>query len=459
MLELITVGFFVVACLIAIQKPGWGLALVMTMYAFEQALQGSSGIFLSKLYLANVAVAVAAGIGAVRAILAQTRPFHGYFSLAWYGIIALFAWALVSLLWTPAREAALGLTTWGLPYFVLFIIVSPFLVDRIQSIQSFLRAFLIMGFVILLLIKINPNFTVKYGRLGVTIDALIRSSPLSIGELGGSVMLIAALYRVGVRSVFFSAIRIGGFLLGVVLSLQSGSRGQVIFAVLLIVVFYPISTKVKNIGNFIGTAIGLLILIPIVLFLASFVLDASELRRWDSDAIAGGSDVRIQNVFDLLNAFLQQPIAWVAGLGFNAFSAITSGVHEPYSHVLFVDVLTELGIPMFVILCSILWLAGRDALWLFRRFADQPVERASISALLALLVYQMLLVNKQGYMWVAVSFFFFIAALPRLRARTEMADAEFEATSDEVDAQYLPHSGEEAPSFQPQYHPAPSQKT
>ena len=79
---------------------------------------------------------------------------------------------------------------------------------------------------------------------------------------------------------------------------------------------------------------------------------------------------------------------------------------------------------MFILLGIILAITTRDARWLFRRFANDPIGRASISVLLALLAYQIFLVNKQGYLWAATSFYFYVVAITRLRLRTEFADTE-----------------------------------
>ena len=111
MFEIITVGVFAIACIMGAFSPAWALALVMSMYAFEQALQASSGIFLHILPLANVCVAASAATCAFRCIFSQNRPFVGYITSVWIGVVALLLWAAVSLLWTPAFQAALGLTT------------------------------------------------------------------------------------------------------------------------------------------------------------------------------------------------------------------------------------------------------------------------------------------------------------------------------------------------------------
>jgi hypothetical protein len=116
-------------------------------------------------------------------------------------------------------------------------------------------------------------------------------------------------------------------------------------------------------------------------------------------------------------------MAWFMGLGFNAFTSVTPTI-EPYSHIFFVDVLTELGIPMFILLLWWLKKLLDDARWLFRRFGEDADERASITCLCAMFVFQLLIVNKQGYLWSATLFFLPGIMITRLRVREESLDAD-----------------------------------
>ena len=92
--------------------------------------------------------------------------------------------------------------------------------------------------------------------------------------------------------------------------------------------------------------------------------------------------------------FGSQPSAWVVGLGFNAFSWVSGANREPYSHALIVDMLTELGIPIFVLFCWWSLRVLRDGLWLLSRFGDDPVCRGTAALLGALYAYETLLVTK-----------------------------------------------------------------
>ncbi|MSR29182.1 MAG: hypothetical protein EXS03_06375 [Phycisphaerales bacterium] len=417
-----TIVAFGLACVAAMLSPAWGLALVLTMYAFEQAAQASNMLFVRFVALANFCVAVSVTFGVVRNFLATPRLFHGYASPVWFGTVAIFAYSAASLFWTPARATAVPLLTGQIPYFVLFILIAPLLIDDIGSLTRFTRAFLFLGVAIVVMMLLNPAFTFYTGRLGFNLEATVRTNPLAMGELGGNILLAGALFRVGSSAWFTQLLRIGAFGLGAVLALQSGSRGQIIFAVLIALGFYPMAVRIKNMAGFFWSAVGAVAVIPIILLLGQYLLSGQELRRWSLEFLAGGSDVRVANVTELMSAWLAYPPAWFVGLGFNAFTAVSAARSEPYSHVLFVDLLAEHGIPMFILFCIVLTTAVRDAVWVFRRFADDPDARAALAVFYSFFAYQLLLVNKQGYIWAAMMFFFQIVTITRLRMRTEMYD-------------------------------------
>lgn len=417
MFDVLSILAFVVACVLAVTRDGWGLALVMTMFAFEQVLQASFPIFTQIPALGNIIIG-AVVVGAVyRSLQTYPSPFVGYLNLGWIVCVPIFLMACASLLWTPSFGTAWSLTRWGLPYFILFIIAAPLLVSSRASVAKFLTATLLVGTAVTLLIILNPKFTVYRGRLGISLDALVRSNPLAMGEVAGTVVIIAALW-IGTRvSLLFVMVRFVALVAGALLCFQSGSRGQLVFAVLISIALYPLAVRLKNAVVFMGSAIALLFVTILLSWLVPQVLGFQEISRWDGGSLAGGVSVRTQNVIDVLGAFAVSPAAWVFGLGFNAFAGITTASSEPYSHVLFVDILAEQGVVAFVLLGLFLWAFQRDFRKLYGVCHDSPRERSSLVSLLGLFLYQTLLVNKQGYLWASVGFFLLGIIVVRLRAR------------------------------------------
>ena len=452
MIQVLTIGLFCLACVVALGSANWALALAVTMFTFEQALQASSLIFIERSALCNLMVATVIGLSFVRLMFSNKNVFLGFMNPSLVCTFIIYFWSAFTLVWTPAN-AALEIVVGGIPYFLLFLCLAPFLLIDIQSVGSFTRSILYLGGLVLVVLVINPEFTFISGRLGIQLMGVSRSNPLAIGELGGTLIIVATLLRIGPIQWLFNLARLVAFVLGAFIALQSGSRGQLAFAVILAVLFFPVSKQIKSFTNFIATIVGAGVILPAIYFLAIKFMYADVLNRWGAEDLAGGTGVRILNITDLLLVWVQSPLAWIIGLGFNAFSAVTSaGSMEKYSHNMSIDILTELGIPMFIVYILIIYISSRHSLWLFQRFKGQPQERASVSVLLALFVYQLLLVNKQSNLWQNQMFFFYAILLARLHIRTVVSDEiekddiawnlNTQKHSQELDGNTLPDSEE-----------------
>lgn len=435
------IGLLIVLSVGAIVRPVWGLVLVILMYALEQSLQGAVPIFRSFPPLANYWTALVVGLSATNAIFRMQNPFIGYATVTWMLSVLIFVWAGLSLLWTPSSNA-LKMTTDGIPYFVLFLILAPALSNSIADLRSFALVMMLFGTLTALSIIANPEFNIESGRLGLQISFKVRSSPLAMGELGGTLVILAALYHATVRSPGVIILRIAAFISGTILVLYSGSRGQLIFAAIIAIVFFPVSRKVQNVFSFFATTIGLIVIGIGMMLLARFVFKSEGgmvESRWSADLLTAGTQVRRENALDLLIAFASSPKAWIIGLGWNAFAAYTKASAEPYSHAVMLDILCELGIPAFVVLCVILLGVLRASRRIFVLVAESTLDRSVATCFIALTAYQILLSNKQGMLWAAGPLFIHMITLVRIDARTLALGApkgllDSESASTELDS-------------------------
>jgi hypothetical protein len=390
-------------------RPLWALTLAMLMYPLEQSLQGSVAQFRAFPPLANYIVAVVVGIAAMRAVFRQQRPFLGYLSRAWIVTIAIYAWSAISLTWTPSMPQAGEMILEGLPYFILFIIAAPILIDGLDDLHALCGLTLVFGSLVAFTIIVNPEFNLKSGRLGLMLTSTVRSSPLAIGELGGTLLITSALSRASTSALMLKLVRPFAFVCGAVLALYSGSRGQLLLGAIFALGLYPMARPVRSLSSYVTSALGVLLVGGVLLYLAQSLLEGDMLRRWQGDVLSSGVEVRRLNTLDLVRAFASDPVAWIFGLGWNAFSSITDSSKEPYSHFLIIDLLTELGLPALVAFGFIAVDVFRSGRRLFADWAADEQRRAAITVFVALALYQFLLVNKQGYLWgVGLSFLYWL---------------------------------------------------
>jgi hypothetical protein len=401
----------------------WALTLAMLMYPLEQSLQGSVDQFRAFPPLANYIVAAVVGLAAIRAALAMQRPFFGYFTRGWFVTVGIFAWSAVSLIWTPSMPQAGDLVREGLPYFILFVLTAPILIDGVDDLLELSSLIMVFGGLVALTIIINPEFNLKSGRLGLMLTSTVRSSPLAIGELGGTLLIVSSLFRSPAAGAVLKLARPVAFVCGAALALYSGSRGQLLFGAAFALAFYPVARPVRSIASYAATAVGVVLVGGTLVLLSQLLLEGDMLRRWQGDLLSAGVEVRQLNTLDLFRAFAANPVAWIFGLGWNAFSSITDASTEPYSHSLMVDLLAELGLPALIAFMIFAVDVVRGSTSLFREWSSDEQRRAAITVIMALALYQFLLVNKQGYLWGAGLSFLHWLIIVRVRARTGTAGA------------------------------------
>ncbi len=383
----------------------------------KQCLQGNSQIFLNSPTLTNYLVGAAIGVSSVRAFFGSGNPLRGVTDgPMWLFIILLNVWAIVSLAWTPAYDQAMAFTQVGWQYAVLFIVLSPFLISDARALPTVWFAIMVAGCFISLLIFTSNNFSFHLGRLSIKYASDSYSNVLALGELGGLLIISSAVFRPEQQGRVFKLLRIVAFFVGATIAIYSGSRGQIIFALAVVALVRPISQG-KGLRNVIASIAFLAFTAAAMGVLALLLLpEASMLDRWQPANLEGGVFVRFLNASDLVVAFLQTPYAWVIGLGFNAFAHVSAAVKEPYTHNVSLDVLCELGIPAFAVLCSIYVLVWKSATRLIQTTADASEARRSVAVLVGVAMYEFMLNHKQGYFWSAGPMFFAFLLINKLAA-------------------------------------------
>ena len=331
----------------------WAFVLALIQFAIEVAVQGSGGMFLATPSLANMLIAGVVTCGLCLDALRKPQPFYGYFSPVFWMSVTIYGWSILSLIWTPARSVGVNegvnIITDGFPYFVVYILIVPLLVSSMADWRQVCKVMMFMGMLTGLSIVAHPDFSLKGGRGGFQMDAKIQTSPLALSQAGGMIAIFGALFYSGKGNRLAVFLRAGAFFLGAMVTLLSGTRGQALFAAIAIIVGIPISRRLRDFRSYIALVVGIGVMAIALLFAIDYAAGQSNVNRWSANHVADATEVRFANILDLIVAFIGNPLAWVIGLGHNAFSAVTT-TEQGYSHNVFVDVLCELGVPMFVLL-------------------------------------------------------------------------------------------------------------
>jgi len=436
-MQYLSLALFALLCLMGLARPLWALVLLLVMFALKVSLLAGFDAFRAQSTLLNFVVAGVVLVATTIALLKHPRPLLGHLTAALAIVLALLGWSILSLLWSPAQSNAVNegfnIVVEGYPYFIIFVVMGPILVASVQEWRRATSLMLVMGSLVALSILASPEFTLRMGRIGVGFDGVTRTSPLAIAAMGGMLAIFGALSAGGRVTGLQTAVRVAAFIIGALLALFSGTRGQSVFALITIAIFLPASRRLKNLGSYLSLAGAGLVVAVGAYFAFNFVLGRTDIDRWQSSAIVDAAAVRQWTALLLLTEFIQSPQSWIIGLGYNAFSALEGVGDLGYVHNLFVEVLCELGVPMFALMVTLMVWAGRASMSLFRHYREHPAERSAVSILMAMVFYNALIMAKEGNLWSAWNFFAFMLIIIRLDVRTRvLGDDSLEEEFDEA---------------------------
>jgi hypothetical protein len=402
-MELIVMIALFSVCAISAFRPPWVFALIILLFPLKQVIQALCPTFITQLGAesVNYIVAITALAASAYTIIYKKEGLANWMNLAMIATIVLYVWSVITIIWSPGGKDGLGLVLGQLPYFFVIIIISPLLIRDINDLKASLQVLLWIGIFLALAFIFSPEFTSVDGRIALNLGGY-RSNTLAIGELGGLLILIGATLRKGVIPGIGIFIRMLAIVLGAVVAIKAGSRGQFFVGVLVSIIFIPISAPVRNLFNFVAAIFVIAFVLISASFLLSTQLEGFAAKRFSTEEILGGAssaDSRLSNLYLLFAAYAANPLSIFIGLGCNAFSALPGAAGQPYSHILFADAVCELGIPGTIFMGLGFWLGYRSTYQLLKFYNWDLTKRCVLATMGALIVAQTLLVNKQGSLW------------------------------------------------------------
>ena len=193
MVQVLTLLFIGMVYLVAVWRPAWATAVVLTMFPIEQALQASSSLFRDRGSLANMAIGVLVLVSLTFSFIRGRLVMRSWVTAPMVLTTALYCWAATSYFWTFSPEWLAEYIRWTTPYIIVTIGLAPLLIAGLDDLRELRIALLVIGTAVALLIIANPNFQFVGGRLVVNVDNDSRTNPLAIGALGGLLVLLSIL--------------------------------------------------------------------------------------------------------------------------------------------------------------------------------------------------------------------------------------------------------------------------
>jgi len=430
------------------KRPAFSFVLVTVLYPLKQLQMSYMPIFAAHSAWFNYIICAGVVMGVIGNLTRNRGAITGYGNKVFIITMILYAFSVLSILWSPSGEYAVNRTLDGAPYWAMQIALMPLVFLDLGDFRRIQTALLLTASVVIVLFFTNPRASFYTGRLTLEIgyfhgEANYRGNPLATAQVGGQLAILAALMLPIRQALFVNILRIAAVFLGLGIALAAGSRGQLILAIFVMVAFYPLARKVKNVKQFFINMIGLGIFGAITLVAFRYFLsqDQEQSGRWD---LAHQWEVvaqRSRTAWSLIEAWVASPLHWPFGLGNNAFSYI-SGEQVSYAHNIIIEMIGEyglFGITMWSIMAF--WMI-RECRALYRLYADDPAGRATAASFMALAAYLGLLAMKQGT-WVGSPDCYFVPIILcklmyRERTLTQAWDADSTLAHQSGDAAYEP---------------------
>lgn len=426
------------------------LAMILVGPTFEVALQSYVGILAARPVIFNVGLALicAASLGATFG--RGQRPFQNAFNPASISMFLLVCLSLASLGWTAADADTRALVKSSIPYTILYCVVAPLLVSRVRDLRTTFFTVLVLGTAVAAAILLNPDATMRSGRIDIKIGVVDSINPLAVGYLGGVLFVTAVIYRPRKVAAWIMPARVGLAFMGIGVTLQSGSRGQLLITALMAIIFLPLSRKIQNFGRFVALSVGgVFALVAFRLAMGFFITYENE-ERWSFESLSDGGGGRIEMAATALGDLLQNPQSWLLGRGAGNF--VTLDASHSYVHNFPIEALTELGIVGFMLFMFVVVTGFRSGRSLWLMYRDDDDYRMLVSTLLAVSSFTFLLSFKEGTIHDPGQKLFPLLLLARI-ARNEEQDAESwsEEAYEDVDEHDAGDDGYDAGDYDPTY--------
>lgn len=413
---LVYLGIFGLLVVCTLRKPAFGLAAALCMFVIEQWGQTKVAFVASQGSLTNYLFGSIVLLGVVSQLLrnGSIRPINGPVHLC---VILLYLYSAVSLMWTPASVAAIEEWDHNLPYAVLLLLLAPILIRDVDDAREGLLATQAVGgfLAACFALFVNYGFRSVTSDLGEEGDVRL---PGALAEIGGYLFIISSL--LAKRTAFSLAFSLGLMVLGGLMVMQSGTRGQLLSMILcagtFVVVSRSTSARQRNLLLVIGGTLSALAAYLAFTELSQFFYSTNN-ARWTVEGAEDAYGGRVAMASALLDRYWSEgPLALIFGLGTSA--SFAPDIVGFYPHVVPVEVLGELGLVGAALFLTIVWRTISLTLKTFDTQDPKSDDRRVTMVVAALFTFELLLSLKEGSLLRGLNVFLFAILLEGIALRT-----------------------------------------
>lgn len=415
MLGLVTYSAILLALLIATwRRPAIGLAAVLCLYGLKQWGQASTALLFEYRQFTNYAVFAICLLGLARAAVRRGCVFCGVSPTAW-GVLALYAYALLSTLWAP--DLATSLDQWVLtgPYLLTITLLAPLLIEDTEDARGAFMATALAGAALCALALLFGHWgdrgLLMYGHEALQDEYNIykyETNPLALSTLAGTVFVICGLSLGRPNGPLLRVLALVCIPVTLFVILRSGSRGQVIASILSVLIALPVAFRPKDSRS----VVMLVFAGGVVLALAGLAITFVDFSsgRWTNAQATIDAQNRFAMAQRLLDASTASLLTTLFGLG-NSSAFTVVGF---YPHITVLEVIAEEGVLGAVLYLALLFFGFRSVRRIARRADLTDRGRNTLAILFGLFVFELILSWKQGSLLFSAYVFAYAIMLARL---------------------------------------------
>jgi hypothetical protein len=300
-----------------------------------------------------------------------------------------------------------------LPYQVTFILLVPLLIQETEDFSIALRWLLYIGGPLVVVLLVFGHWGIRGIYVG---DAKWENetNPLALAGMAGTMAAVALFLRASKSSILSLILRLALLSVGLLLIVRSGSRGQLIAAVVASLLMTPVAFKFTSLRGLAAATTGVCVIGASIVFgLAQLIagMGFGE-ERWNGANSLADAAIRWDNIGALLSAWNKGPATIIFGLGNSA--SFDPSIIGFYPHNVPAEVLGEEGLLGFLLYAWILIECGRSLMNASIITRGNQESRGLVAAVGAAFLFSFILTLKQGNMMGSVDFFLFAILIARL---------------------------------------------
>lgn len=404
----IVFGLFAIAFgTLTLKHVSYAVVALICMFAFEQWGALYLSFVAANTGLVNIAILSLALFSMFRlpptvVLEFVVYPIRGLLFL-------LLVYAYLSTAWAPFDAQAPSKFIGNLHYIVIYAFIAPIIVVKREDFTQLLNVIVVVGGILVVLFAYVPTFEGRSITAEYDFDASV-TLPLTLGDFAGAILLIAIIrIKPNLLHLSWSMFVAASAL---VLIAKTGSRGQLAFAMLALLICFPVRWKQLTVNRF----LTLLIIIALGVVALMFVLFTENTLSGRLVSATGevqtGADARIFMIQVLLNEWSSSDLATlIFGLGSSASWSPT--IVGFYPHVVPLEILGEMGLLGFtvfsIIVVSLFLMAFSSRLK--SQLSDQSV--VDFAALFGCFVFALLISTKQGSFIESIQLMLYIALVEK----------------------------------------------